>query len=124
MHYPPLVRVVHRRGDVVGNLDRLLNRELAVALQPVSQRFPLDIGHHAVQEAVRLPCLVKGEDLWMLQLGGELDLLEEPICAQRRGELRAEHLDRHLSVESQILGEVIPSDQPAEQAAKSCSARR
>ena len=40
----------------------------------------------------------------MLEVGGELDFLEEPVRAQGRGQLRPEHLDRHPAAVLQVLG--------------------
>ena len=42
----------------------------------------------------------------MLQRRGELDLLQEPLAADHRAELRVQHLDRHLAPVLQVLGEV------------------
>ena len=42
----------------------------------------------------------------MLQSGSDFDLSEEPVAAQRGGQLRSEHLDRDLAVVSHVLGEV------------------
>ena len=42
----------------------------------------------------------------MLELGGGLDLVDEPLGAEHGGELGLEHLDRDLSVVPQVLGEV------------------
>ncbi len=42
----------------------------------------------------------------MLEIGGELDLREEALGAQHRGELRVEHLDGHLAVVPDVLGEI------------------
>ena len=42
----------------------------------------------------------------MLQPGGDLDLAEEAIAADRGGELGPQHLDRHLPVVPQVLGQI------------------
>ncbi len=42
----------------------------------------------------------------MLQAGGDLDFTEEPFTAQRGGQLRPQHLERHLAAVPQVLGEV------------------
>ncbi len=38
--------------------------------------------------------------------GGEPDLAEEPLGAERVGEFRVEDLDRHLTIMLEIVGEV------------------
>ncbi len=40
------------------------------------------------------------------EASGDLDFLEEPLRAQRRGELRLEHLDGDVTAVSHISGEV------------------
>ncbi len=39
-------------------------------------------------------------------MGGDLDLVEKPLGAEGGGELRAKHLDRHLTMVLHVLGEV------------------
>ena len=42
----------------------------------------------------------------VLQVGGELDLGQEPLGADDRGELGPQHLERHLAVVPEVVGEV------------------
>ena len=42
----------------------------------------------------------------MVQPGGDLDLAQEPVGAQRLRQLGPEHLYRHLAVVSQVLGQI------------------
>ena len=42
----------------------------------------------------------------MLETGRDLDLAQEPLGAQRGGQLRAEHLDGDLAVVLQVVREV------------------
>jgi hypothetical protein len=42
----------------------------------------------------------------MVEPGGDLDLAQESVVAQRCGKLGAEHLERHLAVQFQVLGEI------------------
>ncbi len=42
----------------------------------------------------------------MLQVGGDLDLGQESLGAEHRGQLRPQHLDRDLAVVLQVLGEI------------------
>ena len=42
----------------------------------------------------------------MAELGGDLDLPEEPLRAEHRGQLRPEHLERHLAPVLEVVGEV------------------
>ncbi len=40
------------------------------------------------------------------EVGCDLDLEQEPLAAEHRRQLRAQHLHRHLALVLQILGEV------------------
>ena len=42
----------------------------------------------------------------VLKLRGDLDLAQEALGPERGGELRAEHLDRHLATMAQIFGQI------------------
>ncbi len=46
------------------------------------------------------------DDVWVRQASGDLDFFEEPIRAQRRGQLRLQHLDGDVTVVPHIQGEV------------------
>ena len=42
----------------------------------------------------------------MLEVGGRLDLAQEPLGADDRGEFGPQHLDCHLAVVLEVLGQV------------------
>jgi hypothetical protein len=42
----------------------------------------------------------------MVELGGDLDLDQEPLAAERIGEIGLEHLERHLAAVLHVLGKV------------------
>jgi hypothetical protein len=42
----------------------------------------------------------------MFEAGGELDLAQEPLAADRGDQLGLEDLDRHLAVELPVLGQI------------------
>ena len=45
-----------------------------------------------------LSAIEQRQDVRVLQVGGGLDLAQEPLGADHRGELRPQHLDRDLAV--------------------------
>ena len=51
------------------------------------------------------PGVVNGQDVGVLQAGAEPDLAEEPLGAQRLGQLGMEHLERDGAVVSQVVRE-------------------
>ena len=56
--------------------DGLVHRELLLAVDPVTERLALDVGHRVEQEAVSFPRVVKRQDVGVVQVGGNLDLGE------------------------------------------------
>jgi len=42
----------------------------------------------------------------VVEPGADADLLEEPLSAERCGELGAQHLERHVAVVLQVPGEI------------------
>ena len=99
------VRVVERVGDLGGDPQRVLDRELLLAIQPVAQRLAVDERHDVEHRAVHLSRVVQGEDVRMLQVGGGADLGEEPRAADDRGELGLEDLHGDLAVVPEVVGE-------------------
>ncbi len=93
-------------GHLQGDLDRVVDRELAFAVQPVPERFALDEGHDIEEEAVDRARVEEPEDVRVLQLGGQLDLALEPLTADGGGQVGIEDLDRHLAVVPDVAGEV------------------
>ena len=96
---------LERRRHRAGEGYRLFNAELFFPGELVAQRLPFDVRHDVVEEGVGVG-VVKRKDIRMLQVGGDLDLLEEPLRADDRGQLGAQHLERHLAAVLEILGEV------------------
>ena len=86
--------------------DGFVQRQFSLAANPLAQRLAGDIGHHIVKEAVDIARVEQREDVRMLQLGRDLDLTKEPRRPERGGEVFAQHLDRHLAMVLDVLGEV------------------
>ena len=101
---------VHHLGQ---DLDGVVDREFALPGQPVAQRFPGDVGHHEPVEPVAFAGIEQGQDMGMLQPGGDLDFPEEPLAAEGGGDLGPEDLHRHLAVMPQVFGQVDRGHPPA-----------
>src|SRR6185312_7169382 len=56
-------------------------------------------------EAVSRARVEQREDVWMLQACGGGDLLHKPLGPEDRRELGLQHLDRHVALVLEILGE-------------------
>ena len=100
------VGVVERGGDLAREPERLLDRKLPLADQPGAERFAGDERHHVVEQAVGLARVEQSQDVRVLQVGGDLDLGQEPLAADHGGELGVQHLDGDLAAVPQVLGEV------------------
>ncbi len=97
-----LERVAHRDGDAQG----FVHGKLLLPADAVGQRLALDVGHHVEEEAVGLTGVEEGKDVGVLQVRGGLDLGEEALGADDRGQFGLEDLDGDLSVVLDVLGQV------------------
>jgi hypothetical protein len=95
MHDLLAVSVRQSVGHFPRDLERLNQWKLPLALQPVPERFPLDIRHYVVQQTVGLARVEEGQDMRVIEAGRDFDLASEPIAADGIGELGMEHLERH-----------------------------
>ena len=100
-----LVGVLQGAADLAGDLERGLQRELALPCQPLAERLALGVGHDVVEQAVGLSGIVEWEHVRVLERGGDADLAEEPLAAQHRRQLGLEHLDGDPPVVLQVLSE-------------------
>ncbi len=109
------VRIVECRGDLLGKMERIIDWELLLAVQPLAQRLAGDERHDIVEEPVGLARVEQWKDVRVFEAGGELDLAQEPLAADRSGQLGFKNLDRHLAVELAILGEIHDGHPPTTQ---------
>ena len=94
-----------RAGDLTRDRHGLLHRQLLFPLQALAQRLSLDVGHDVIQQLTGGAGIVQREDVGMVQLRGDLDLAQEPLRAQGRGDLLAQHLDGDGAVMAPVTGE-------------------
>ncbi len=81
--------VGQRVGHVAQDPHDLVHREPLLPCQSAAQRFALDVGHHVVEQAVRLAGIDQHEDVGMLEFGGDPDLAQEAFVPQLRRQLGA-----------------------------------
>ncbi len=112
MNHAALVRVVERVRHLARDLQSVLERQLLVALQPVAQRLALHVGHDVVQDACGFAGVVDGDDVGVIERGGDLDLAQEPLGAECRGELGSHDFDGYLAAVLQVLGEMDDGHPP------------
>ena len=95
------------RRSLAGDPYRLVNRQLPFSLEPDAQRLSRHVRHRVPGQRSGVgrgddAGIEHWNDVGMLEPGGETDLAEEAVHADRTGELGVEHLDRHRAVESVV----------------------
>ncbi len=106
-----LVRVLQRIGHLGGNLHRLVDAELQLAIELVPQSLPLYVRHGVVQELRTALCrgaaaVVHRQNVRVLEPRHRLDFLDEPLGAEHSRQLGPQHLQRDLPVVLQVLRQV------------------
>ena len=97
-----------RGGERIRDLDGVTQR--VGQPQPLLRnqrvhRAPLDQLHRQVVGAIGRPDVEDGDDVRVMELGGELRFLHEPAAALGvRDELRRQHFQRHLPIEPLVPG--------------------
>ena len=100
------VRVVQGGGHLARDPHRVGHRQLLLPVHPVADGLAFDVRHDVEEEAVGLAAVEERQDVRVLEVGGGGDLAQEPLGADDRGQLRPEHLDRHLAVVLEVLRQV------------------
>src|SRR5437867_8699247 len=107
------VSVCQGVGYFAGDLEYVVKRQLALAVEPRPQGLAFDQGHDVEEHAARRAGIVYRKDVRVREPGRDLDLTHEPLGPQRRGEVRPDRLDRDPSVVAAILGDVHGRHPPA-----------
>jgi hypothetical protein len=101
------MRVVQRGRGLPDDAERVVDRERPLARQPLPQRLARDERHDVVEQAVAgVARIVERQDVGMGERRRDPDLAGEPVGTQRGGELGPEHLDGHLALVPEVLGQV------------------
>ncbi len=85
---PVLVGVLQRPGDLLVMPQRVLDAELLLAFQPLRSDSPRMNGMTYQRKAVALAGVDQGEDVGVIQPGGEPDLGEESLADRGRRPVR------------------------------------
>jgi hypothetical protein len=100
------VRVPEGVGGLRGDAERVGERKLLLAVQPVAKRLPLDERHGEPEIAVGLAAVVHRQDVGMLEPSGETDLALEALGAEGVPEVRMQHLEGDGPVVAEIVRQV------------------
>jgi hypothetical protein len=77
-----------------------------LTIELLSQALALHVGHHVEQESVRLARVEQRQDMRMLEVRGRLDLGQEALRTDHRGQLGLEDLERDFAFVFEIFGQV------------------
>lgn len=97
------MRIIQRIEHFASDSDPLVNGKLRLSAEPIPETLALQKGHDVVQDATGLPGVEQGENVRMLELGGDPDLPQEPLAPQR-AQLTAKHFDSDRPVVLEIPG--------------------
>ena len=101
MDHALLVGVLERLRRLAGDADGVLDRQLALPREPAAQALSLHVRHGEPEPAGGLARVVDGQDVGMLEPGGEPDLALEPVIAEA-GETGVQDLQRHRPVVAEV----------------------
>ncbi len=99
------VRVGEGVGDVGENADRLTDGELALAHELGSERFAFYKRHGVIEQITGRPGCEQGDDVGVLERGGQLDLAPEPLGVDPGRHLRRQNFDDHFPRERLLVRE-------------------
>ncbi len=117
MHDPVAVGVTECARHLYDDAEGVLLRELLLTTEAIAQRLSLHERHDVVQKTLRLPRVVKGQDMRMLQPRGDFDFARKAFRADLRRELWVDDFNRDLAVVFYILGAKHGGHAPAPQLA-------
>ena len=107
------VRGVQRVGDLRDHVDGADGRDATVAVDQVREVDPVDVAHRHVQVPVLLARRVHGDQVRVVQRGGDLALAAEAQAELAvLGLLRRDHLQRDLALEA-LVERAIDDSHPA-----------
>jgi hypothetical protein len=105
MYHSVAMGVLECEADFSRDPDRLVDREPALAFQPVAQRLALHERHDEPQVTLGLTRVEDGQDMGVLEAGGESDLTAESRRADRGRHVRVQNLDGHPAFVPRVVGE-------------------
>jgi hypothetical protein len=100
------VCVVQCRGDLLGDPNRVGDRDDGLTPEALAQGAAAHVRHHVVQEAVGFAGVEQREDVGVVELCGDSDLAQEPVGSYGSRQVGLEHLDCHRALVLAVLGEV------------------
>ena len=113
VHHVAPVGGAERREDLLGEVDRLQRRQRGAPADDLLEVRPRQVLHHDVVAAVRLPAVVDGDDVRVVEAGRRRGLAAEALHELGvRGVGLGQHLHRHLAVEQAVVAQVDAGHAP------------
>jgi hypothetical protein len=106
VHHTLAVGVAERVRHLAGDLQRLVQRQLRLPVQPIPQGLPLHVRHHIEEQPTGLARIMQRQDVRVGETRDGPDLLLEPIGTYRGGELGSQHLECNLAVVAHVVRQI------------------
>src|SRR4029450_11904586 len=99
--------LIQGAGHLAADRHCTRGRKGALRAQELPQIRPSDEAHRKVEATVDLPCVVNRYDVWMLERHCKLRLPGEALAeALIERELRRDELERHGSLQPEVVGAI------------------
>ena len=106
MQHAHAVRVGERIGDGGRDRERPCRVQPPLLQQSLAQRAALDVRHHVIEKALGFTRIVQGQDVRVCEPGGDLNLFEEPVHAERSRQIGAQDLEGDFAEVFPVVREV------------------
>src|SRR5262249_51249968 len=100
-----VVRVAQCVRHFACYLDGVADRKLALPEQTQPQGLAFDVRHHVVDQTAGLIRVVKGENVGMMETGGDLNFVQEAGGSNLGGQIGAKHFEGDFSLVLEIVSE-------------------
>ena len=106
MYHTMLVGVLQGVGYLAGDAHRFGHRQLLLSLEPAPECLAIHKWHDIVEEAVDFTGIEERKHVGVLQVGGELDFLQEALGAEHCRELGVEHFECDIAAVPKVACEI------------------
>ena len=92
--------------NLTGDTDCFADGDLVLAPEAVGQRLAVHVRHGVERHAVHVAGVEQRQDVWVLEMRGDLDLAREPARAQYGREVRFQNLHGNAALELAVARQV------------------
>jgi hypothetical protein len=102
------VRRLQGSSDLTGDLNRLVDGQLLVTVEPLTKRLALHVGHHEVEQTVGVARIVDRQDVGVGEASRDLDLAQEAVGPDSCRQIGVQDLEGDLAMVFEVLGQIDP----------------